>query len=96
MVHPEVIKVKYPVESEEITEMFIGKFESDKEYHLLGYRSEKDKEKNSAVGIVFDLGVVNLPKNKNKLTDLIQDEIFFIKLEKDKPCPVKFISYSIN
>jgi hypothetical protein len=101
MVHPEVkhpyhsIKVKYPVESEEITEMFIARFESDNKYHLLGYRTEKgsgyfpeSSETNS------DLGVVQIPKNK--LTEMVKDEIFFVHREKEKPYPVKFISQSSN
>ncbi len=86
-----LIKVKYPVESEELIEMFIKKFESDNRYHLVGYRSEEDKEKCSARGIGADLGVIEIPKNKNKLTDLIQDEIFFIH-SKGETYPVKFIS----
>jgi len=94
MVHPEVnlgydsIKVKYPVESEEFTEMFIGEFKSDHQYHLIGFRNED----HPVSEINLDLGIVKLPINKRYLHHLVKDEIFFIYPEKEKPYPVKYIS----
>ncbi|MDD5012116.1 MAG: hypothetical protein PHQ66_00510 [Candidatus Nanoarchaeia archaeon] len=101
MVHPDIaygyhaIKTKYPPESEEITEMFIGRFESDNQYHLLGYRpTEISYMFSEASETNQDLGIVQLPTNKNKLTDLVKDEIFFVYPEKEKTYPVKYISHS--
>lgn len=101
MVHPEVklgynsIKVKYPVESEKFTEMFIGEFKSDNKYHLLGFRNEDHPGCSQESETNQDLGIVDIPKNKRYLHQLVKDEIFFIYLEKEKPYPVKYIA-SLN
>lgn len=100
MVHREVkhgyhiIQVKNPPESEEIIEMFIGRFESDNEYHLLGFRNEDNNYCPENTETNQDLGIVRIPTNKKKLTDLVTDEIFFILPKKEKAYPVKFVSYN--
>lgn len=101
MVHPEIkhgyhsIKTKKPPESEEITEMFLGRFKTDNEYHLLGYRPENFScYFSEASETNQDLGIVKISKNKKCLTELVKDEIFFIYPEEGKFYPVKYISRS--
>lgn len=85
MVHPEVqrgyheIRVNWPPESKGITDMFIGRFNSDGQYHLLGHRPREiaylfsaESESNQ------DIGVIKLPTNKNRLSQLVAGEIFEI------------------
>ena len=99
MPHPDLkhgyhaIKTKYPAESEKITEMFIGRFKTDNKYHLLGYRPLNSPYFSESSETNLDLGVIQLPKNKNILTELIEDEIFFICSNKGEKYPVKYISH---
>jgi len=84
MTHPQVrgyheIRINWPPESSDITDMFIGRFQSDGRYHLLGHRPRKlaylfseDSESN------LDIGVVRLPAGKTKLGELVVGEIFEI------------------
>ncbi|VVB82889.1 Uncharacterised protein [uncultured archaeon] len=89
------IKVKSPIESEEVTEMFIGRFNEDRQYHLLGYRPVKLAYMFSeASEINQDLGIVQLPQNKTSLSELVEDEIFFVQPEEGKSYQVKYLSHS--
>ncbi|MBI2045596.1 hypothetical protein HYT23_06060 [Candidatus Pacearchaeota archaeon] len=89
MAHPQVekrhgyhaIRIKYSPTSENTMDMFVCRFDDGK-YHLLGYRptnlsyilSEESE-------ISQDLGIVYLPKGKDKLSQLAKGETFFIEPE---------------
>ncbi len=101
MVHPEIeygyhaIKTKNPPESKGIIEMFIGRFKTDGKYHLLGYRpTELSYMFSEASETNQDLGTIELPSNKEKLTDLVKGEIFLVHPKKNKFYPVQYISRS--
>ena len=73
------IRVKSSSKSKDTTDMFIGRFDDGK-YHLLGYGStnlsylfSEASETNQ------DLGVIELPRGKDKLSDLVKGEVFSIK-----------------
>jgi len=93
MTHPEVKKhgtyhsidvFLKEKEKENITEMFIGRFESDKKYHLLGYRPKNMEhlfpEKTE---LDQDLGIVQSPNKKINLAHLVAGEKIIIKPEKE-------------
>ena len=98
MTHSEVragyheIAVHYPADSPEPnTDMFIGRFQRDRKYHLLGHRPlgrsdlfSAESESNQ------DLGVVELPNGKTRLSDLQRGETFTIHSVERKPYTVKY------
>jgi len=66
-------------EKEADTDMFIGRFDRDGLYHLLGHRPKvcaymfsAESESN------LDLGIVELPEGKKNLADLVNGEILTI------------------
>ncbi len=107
MVHPEVVKhgvyhsieVKYNKKEERNIEMFIGRFNSDGKYHLLGYRPT---DKNFSylfpeeTEINQDLGIVALPKNKKSLANLTKGESISIIPKDEKPYSVIVIKANIS
>jgi len=89
------IQTKNPPKSKEIIEMFIGRFKTDNKYPLLGYRPQSISYMFSEASETNqDLGAIQLPKNKKLLTQLVQDEIFFINPKEGKTYHVKYISHS--
>ncbi len=65
---------------------------TDNKYHLLGFRPESSAYFSESSETNQDLGIIQLPKNKSLLTELFEDEIFFIHPKKGKIYPVKYIS----
>ncbi len=60
-------------------DMFIGRFQTDQKYHLLGYRPYGRSDLFSAESESRqDLGVVELPANKSKLSELVKGELIKI------------------
>ncbi len=84
MTHPQVrgyheIRTNWPLESADVTDMFIGRFRSDGKYHLLGHRPRKLAylfSEHSETNL--DIGVVRLPSGKNNLHELVTGEVFEI------------------
>ena len=82
--HPEInnyheIRANYPSNSEEITDLFIGRFKSDGKYHLLGHRPRAVAYMFSAESVAnLDLGIVKLPHKKKKIEELVEGDIIKI------------------
>lgn len=85
MVHSEIeygfheIKAHYPSKNKDETDLFIGRFKSDKQYHLLGHRPSDarayfsvESESNQ------DLGKVVLPEGKSKMRELVKGDLITI------------------
>ena len=100
MVHPEVkrgwheIRAQMPPENGEVYLMQIGKFDSDKQYHLLGYRPKEgacyfsaESESNQ------DLGIVQLPEGRERLSKLESGEIFTVASENGERFEVKYLGH---
>ncbi|MEK6926642.1 MAG: hypothetical protein AABW50_05175 [Nanoarchaeota archaeon] len=84
MVHPQVKDGYHEIRAtwhphKEVYDMFVGKFKSDKKYHLLGYRPRagaylfsSESESNQ------DIGTLTLPRRKTSLGDLVLGDIIEI------------------
>jgi hypothetical protein len=73
--------------------MFIGRFKSDGQYHLLGHRPTGRSDMFSAESESNqDIGVVILPEGKTILRDLGKGDVFHVRLtgSKEEPSPAVY------
>ena len=98
MINPKVkggcheMRVNWPPSSEEITDMFIGRFDGDGEYHLLGHRPRDMAYMFPANDeIQGDIGVVCLPDKKKHLGELVEGDVFEVVPEEGEVIPAKYI-----
>jgi|SRR3989344_7523895 len=106
MVHPQIksgwheISVQWPPRKKDNKpdhDMFIGRFQNDQQYHLLGYRPQEIRYMFSANSESNqDLGIVILPKGKKSLTELAEGETFQVKPQgnSQKSYRVKYIKHN--
>jgi hypothetical protein len=97
MVHPQiksgwhVIRGNWKVGDDESTDFFIGRFQNDRQYHLLGHRPRcvaymfSENECSS-----LDLGIVELPSGKHSLGELVRDDELKVVPQGDGEKPYTF------